>query len=1502
MSARRLKRTNKDSSRKDSSLRELSRRTKARLERGIRHGGSNLIEALEQRTLFNTVITDTDPLTSTPATVTFEYKDGRDNPVRVVVHGDVSAEFIFARVTEGDEETGEIGNQVILGEYVAASNEDEDGRDLFHVYIAQASIDSYISIAEFDDADNGPNPMTPFDGSVTLRIQQLRTNDDEIATAGGTGNIYLGARTRDSAFPEIDDDDDIPVRSDNFNGQGIAPISIANRNGRLVAGVSTAAGVSIGKFMFAGTVSGQVTFQGSIDTFYCGALLTGVTEGQFNESSPEAPSNFFVAGDARNILVKGSIGGDGVASTRAGRVEQHYTSGVDIDVRGRVGQIRTGEDYQAWAKVSNTNAGLGLRTRQQEVEFRIDPDLNRGNFTEFENGQFGDNEAFFNNDTFETAQFLGSINSKQLGNNSIQLNGLLQALTDIEDISDYYAVPLMAGQQISVRLLAPNVFSTIVNVNGQLVVVTEETKLPLNVGVFDPDGRLIATDYSTKTDRTSQTIEGSDPTQQEQFTFIAEKPGIYRIAVAQYGDAPAFGESGDLLGELPYQLQLTGVGNMGLGGLVARESITTGPSVAITGATEGIRANIEVVKGDLGAVYSIEDGIDSFGGAGITAIAQGGDFRAIDAETLGGFEGTIDEEVGGFTKSGGVNIIALTGSVGMIRTREQSNAIMTLNAGGPFAGLPNIGGDIQYIVCNSILDTDIAANGSIGVVQTQFFGDAFGAGSLSANADGLGSPETIDLIDVSGSLGTLGQGGPVISAGPGGNVRYIHLAEGAGAFRPTIFGGGNPDDTTFVAGQSFTYTDDSGANVTITPTIERSFDPITLLPIELSGTLTVLSYPIAQSVTNPFGSGGGLSIIRVTSTRGLRIDTDGATEIGDIVSTGSGPGLVVDPVRPGGEDGTLGNGDEKYVLNPNATGNARDNSITLKGSGRRGLIDVWNVRGNSFNFIRNDTGGEMVNAQIGATETVRATNIGWSRSTVRPGMLVEGIAVAGAEADVFPFLQAKNAFTIDAVAETSAAIINLTATQAIGNVIINGIAENIVANSDNIGVKGTVEGIIGAVYLHGQVRLVDVGEGLLPSGTGNFGRAGIYATCSAPGADVGCGRIWDVVANNADIRGDIISNTAINRVTVNNGSIINADIMVMQSDDDLTGTGADLTPSLEWGGATVIQSGQNRTGEIQSITVNGGGTTGGGIIGCRIVAFNIGPVTVQGGFGIFNTSWGTVGTGRIDAITADGYGIRGASIQGGQSVASITANGNGQRLQTTKFSSGVRLSETQAIDPFFGTKPNSLTDLHVVLGTTKSEPSRKGVSASGSIDFTQIGVSRDVSSIRANTIRASNFNIPNQIGSFETTDYIDTVNIVTGRSPVIAIGKDALRSSIQAAGDVQLISIGGAFRGTSSATVQGKLGKFVTGTSLYGNVYAQRGIDSIRVGTHYGSQGGRTAGNLGEFVTNGHLLTGSKFTVGKNVNRLVIGGDVQDGATFDINGTLGTKTIIGEEVGDILVG
>lgn len=1496
------------------SRRRLTTRTMTPTRRGtantnstvVRHAVADVIERLESRTLLTTIVTDTNPLTATPATQQFEYKDARGQTVRVVVHGDVSAEFVFARVTKGAEKTGFGGNDVILGEFVPplAPNDKgqlvanpEDGRDLFHVFVAQASIDSYISIARVaNPPSRNPRPMQPFDGSVTLTVQPSSGDEVRKQTAGGTGSIYLGARTRDTAA-DIDDEADVPIRSARYNGQGLLP---ANSRNRLTAGFSTAPGVSLGRFLFGGAVSGQVIIQGSMETWYCGALLTGVTEGQI-EGAPIALNNFYVAGDIRNILVKGAVGTNEVVVGEQGRAISYFT-GVDFEVKGRVGQIRTGSDYAGVGTITNSNQGLGLRTRQQEIETRVPDGLNRGLFTEFENGQFGDREAFFHNDTFETAQFLGSINSKQTGANSVQVNGLYQWVPRVQDLADYYAVPLMAGQSITVRLIAPDVFTagTAFEINSVL-----------HVGVFDPERRLIASDYGDNAQH-APVANNLSAAQQQQFTFTADKPGIYRFAV---GKDPTFSTPGFRLGlEQPYQLQITGVGSMGLGGLVAQESV-----YAISGLNAdrssvlGSLGNIEVVRGDLGAVHSIGDFIVSGLASGFNAIADGGDLRAIDAVSLGQFVGAAF--------GSDATIAVLTGSVGMIRSTGTDIAAHTtqINAfGRGTALLPPIGGDVQWIVAPNTFVTDLAVNGSVGVIQATRWGFTNYAGSLSVNADETGRPGVIDLIDVTGDIGTLQAGGPLISTGPGGNIRYMKIGPAATAYRPFTFGSSTPEETTFVQGQTATLTDDSGAQVVLTPTQQDVIDPLTGLPLVdingnpviNSGTLTVLTYPIARSITNQ--GGGGVAIVRVTSTRGVRVNTTGANaEIGSIVSTGTGPALVTDPgpdLLPNTGDEDLGEdqlpltGDEPFVIDP---ANLNDNSIDIRGA----RTDVYEIRGNNFNSIRNGTGGEVPVINAGQVGNIDGTTLGIATSAFRPGMAVEQTTVidnpgtAVSDGNTFPLNLAKTGVSVNGGSPTSFAVSNIRATRALGNVVAVGTVGNLQANSDNQGVRGVHEGIVGAAIVTGQLRLAQVGEGLNPSGSGNMGRAGLYAV-TGQNAAATVGRIERVVARNgASIRGDIVTNNGIGDIEVTGGgSIINADIMNVLAPGVVdpnnpgggggvaTGTGADLSPSREFSGLRTIVS----NSLIDNILVQGAG----GIIGTTISSASIGPIRSLGGFGIINTSLSTLGNGRFGAVTADGYGVRGVDFDGGQSLDSLSAVGPAKRLTTTSFSPDVRMSESLAVDPFFGTKPNALTDLHVLLGTTAKAPQRKGVSNGGSIDLSEVRVSRDVGAISANTIRASVFNVPNQIASINTGDYVDSMQVTAGRINRIDIGKDALRSSIQVAGPVGPVSIGGSFRGSSNLSATGANGSiqsFTTGRSLYGNVYAQQSIGSIRVGTVYGSAGGRTAGSLREFITNGDVLTGSKLEVEKELTRLVIGGDVQDGAAIRV-GTLGTKTIIGDEV------
>ena len=82
---------------------------------------------------------------------------------------------------------------------------------------------------------------------------------------------------------------------------------------------------------------------------------------------------------------------------------------------------------------------------------------------------------------------------------------------------------------------------------------------------------------------------------------------------------------------------------------------------------------------------------------------------------------------------------------------------------------------------------------------------------------------------------------------------------------------------------------------------------------------------------------------------------------------------------------------------------------------------------------------------------------------------------------------------------------------------------------------------------------------------------------------------------------------------------------------------------------------------------------------------------IVNGFGVINTRFDTLGTGRFgNYVNNGGYGFRGAVWDGGQSLGSIVTDGDGSRLKTTSFPAGVRLSETLSNDPFFGGRPRRL--------------------------------------------------------------------------------------------------------------------------------------------------------------------------------------------------------------------
>ena len=1415
------------------------RRPVTRTREQVRTLFSNAIEALESRTLFDTIGLDQ------PSGI-FEYKDGRNQIVRIRYHN-VVAELVFARV---DEDT----NNVVLGNRTAPAL-DEDGKDLFHIYVAEAGPDSFITVAEVPNLDANTRPMQAFQGSVNLTI--FGTEGIEgVSTAGGSGSIYLGARTRDTPA-NIADEADRPILTDNFNGLGILG---PRPNGRLTAGLLVESGQDLGKFFWGGAISGQVYLGGSIDTFYCGALLTGDTRGQSTFSSPVIPENFVVEGDVRELIVMGSIGTH--AGSNAG--EPIYASGFDARIGGTIGRVQSYGSIFGNIRANNDPAAPRLRSSQREVENKVQPG-NRGSLTHFEGtdrrdlsffdfdpeqpGQprLGDNQGEFLNDAIENAQFLGVIDSKSQGNNVIDLQGRIQNTPQIGDQFDHYAVALTAGQQISVRLISD--FGSI--------------------QVFDPDGRLIASDENNL-DLIS--------TLNQEFVLTADRPGIYRFRV----NATVAGTT--ILGTVNYRLTMKNVGEMTIGAVVAENEIYDEAFDVV---------NIHAANGDLGAVFAGGTiGYESFVGSAPDIFVDNGSLRAVDGAQIG----LVEDQRGEMP-----NLRVTGGNIGHIRARTSFvniEGIVVKDRPDSF------GGDLQLIESpNSSLYMALEADGGLGVARANNMA-TFAASIISLNVDERGSDGILDLIDVSGDLGELAAGGPQITTGPGGNVRYIHV--GGQAFRDVFFGGGSPDITNYAPGERVNFIDDSGTQMTLTPTDQRR--------VNIDGSITTFGQGSLTTVAYPIRFAGGSVLINLTSSTGVEIgaggqSASGTAEISTIEANGIGTVIVENE-----GNSVLSPLDDRLQL---ATGGTNRNlDVTIQGNA---VTDVYEIIGGNFNSIVNSTGGEIVNMTIGSVGELTATTLGLSKR--HAGAPVEGNTIFAAGGDS-PFVQQRIGIQVNGD------IVSAMATQGLGNFIVNGTIQEMIANGDGRGTSGVHEGINAPILTQpggvaegggGGIREINIGEGILPGGSGEMNFGGIFAT----------GRIGEIVGVGADIRGDIVSKgqnlptititlpngttqttvpSPIGTIALNNGSIVGADILVVST----------FTSAREYNplGTTVPNFGGlsgEPVYEIGTIALNGNG----GIIGSLIGAADIQDVIVSGGFGIFSTAFASLAQGELRSIVTDGFGLRSSSYQGGGAVDAIVVNGRGNKLATTNYSAGVRFSEKGKFDPFSGLSLNEFNDLHRFLGTSKDAPIRTttAVSKSGIIDnFRAVGA-RELGVMQAQQIKNSFLNFGGGTNQIIARDLIDALAITSGRLNFVSTKNDLARASFSIAGPIGTIDVGGTIRGTSRIAAVGPNGQITTinvGKSLWGTITSTNDIAQINVKGDYGSQGafnldgerisaGIDVGrNLQNFIVGGSILTDSNVFVDDNLGLLDVGGDIQENATIDVQ-TLGTQQVDGEIFGDIII-
>ena len=114
--------------------------------------------------------------------------------------------------------------------------------------------------------------------------------------------------------------------------------------------------------------------------------------------------------------------------------------------------------------------------------------------------------------------------------------------------------------------------------------------------MFDPDGRLIASDYSSTDEQYTQELP---------FSFTADRPGIYSFAVGFNQDSTFTGMGIQVGIKVPYNLTISGLGNLGLGEVVAGATVLDlGGAPDGAGSGPSSIAGFGVENGDLGAIIA----------------------------------------------------------------------------------------------------------------------------------------------------------------------------------------------------------------------------------------------------------------------------------------------------------------------------------------------------------------------------------------------------------------------------------------------------------------------------------------------------------------------------------------------------------------------------------------------------------------------------------------------------------------------------------------------------------------------------------------------------------------------------------------------------------------------------------------------------------------------------------------------------------------------------------
>ncbi len=1523
--------------------RKLSRRRSTVVSNAV--SPSHLIDALEQRLMFTTF--------SAPAGGLQEFQfEAAGGVVMRLAYSDVTFEAFGVIVNP-------LNNNATVTNFISPDTmtPPQVGVNLFSIYVSQSFPDSVITVAPIPRVAPGQNYRAdqPFGGGHPIHVFPAVNGQAYTIAPGGIGSGVLGATTLPIANVNPGD---VPIISVADPGPtGVYPGDYFG-DGTLHAGfyvpndATTGLPQNFQAFKFAGEVFGGVSVSGNIQMVYAGSLLTGDATGISvpigSTNTRTIPGNFNIGGDIRDLITAGDVGGAiGINGTNS---VPNYSTGFDATIGGKVGQVeQLNGGFFGTMEVSHSTTvpGIADDVPEQEVELK-----NTGNFFNGDPGGIGQifegtGQVFlpyvtpphlpapFTNDTAATAQYLGTEQAvdvtgiplfNQNGTQSYDtyVEGTLQNAPPYNgggDPADWYAVSMLAGVPLTVQLGGPN--------TG--LIITE---------LQDPSGRIIASDIESV---------GGGAVQ-----VRTDRPGIYRI-----GLVPVAGASNL---DLAYTLTVSGTGDQGLGVLAAGGRVSD----------MGQDGFLTISNGDFGGIVAAGSLISITTGptalatppapifASSTIIVSNGSLRTIIADSIGT---TTPSGIGE-----GPFLNVPHGSVGLLQSTNPITGVLEFETqfdpgylalatpqfvtNTPYATA--IGGSIQTIDAATTLVMDAGVDGGIGTIRAGNMATN-PASYIDVNADNTGSDGIIDLVDVVGQFGTLAAGGPDFVTHDGGDVRYVQI--GGAIFLPLAFGQVLDVATQYTAGETTNFTDDSGNIIAVTADGPTTTTTQQLVTGTITTTATVTTGPQASILSYPVLDKGGKIPLVISSTGSLTIagagnaGTTSNVEIGRVSIFGIGRQITpaVKTIGTSTVPATDANGNQliEQIVPTNAPAGVTTNSFTdttdeflsITGPAK---IDVLNTVAtidirfplNSPVEVYNATRGELVNFTAPGIGTLKVNgNLGFATPVGTPAAVLQRAVVS--EGNTYPFVQQHTAVTLGTgfVVPTTGQDLNTTGDAvsiqvggAVGNVNAGGTIQSLVANAgQSLGVAGAkpilgqFNGIVGPI-LGARLLYVNVGQGLLPSGAGLVGLAGIYATYKV-------GIVNNNGNPNGNIRGNIISaendpsGTGIDSVTLQNASIIGAQIGTIHDSIVPPRIPQFIETSPLSGVPRVVAFNGNNFSPGQPIYVYDVGPVTvsglGGIIGTQIYAGSLAAISVvNGGFGIFSSDFQGQSAKRIGSVTASGYGIRDTVINAVGFLGPVTLTGNGTLLPTTTFPIDVRPSDTvNALDPFFGTTPDRLIDINKILGTTAVTPNIANVTDTGVLedstlsgaDFTGLTADKARTATPITSINVlpapSAPNIPyigtifsNSISFGGTVGYLRVVQAIDGLQVTAgALRRTTFSSSVNRLG----ISVAGTI---TNLTVHGNLGFLVrdprTGLNIPDS-YVSAGGPSGTIGTL------RVLGNMSADVTaNGEIqnmlvfgdVTGSITALGQGVHtglgNLRVFGAIFDGTTH-ITGNVGSIIVYG---------